>query len=100
MTPENIFNNRSFCRCEACKAAVHSHEKTARDASIHTPENISKQLNRLPEIKASPDFDRKMTARFALELENETARINKAWLQKSRNISLPHLISDLKGELL
>jgi hypothetical protein len=59
---------------------------------------ISKRLNELPKIKAKPDFDQKMAALFAMELEEEVGRKNRSWLRKSKKISLPTLITNLSEE--
>jgi hypothetical protein len=62
--------------------------------------SLQKRLSGLPQIKAKPNFDCKMAAAFALELEKETTQKNKAWLQKGKNIRLPKLISDFRSEFL
>ncbi len=95
MTPENVHQNRSRCNCDACKAAVSSIQKSRKSQA----EQLSERLENIPKVKASPDFDKKMAARFALELHDDINRINLAWLRKSGKIRLPHLISDLRGEL-
>jgi len=62
-------------------------------------DDLKNRLRTLPQVKAKPDFDKKMAALFSLELENEIQRINQAWLRKSGKIRLPELISDLRTEL-
>lgn len=55
---------------------------------------IAGQLSQLPKIKSRPGFDQKMAAAFAMELEKETLQRNRSWLKKSKNISLPDIITD------
>lgn len=59
------------------------------------PESISDRLQKLPKIKASPGFDQKMAAAFAIELEKETLQRNRSWLKKHPQISLPDVVTDL-----
>ncbi|MCC5941648.1 MAG: hypothetical protein JJU37_08915 [Balneolaceae bacterium] len=88
MTPlnENYYTRlHQLCDCPDCT-------KT-RDEN-----RISRQLSQLPKIKAKPDFDQKMAALFAMELEQEVVQKNRSWLYKNKKISLPSLISDLSQE--
>lgn len=61
---------------------------------------ISERLQNLPKIGVSEQFDQKMAAAFAVELQKETTQRNKSWLEKHPQISLPNVISDLTKNLL
>jgi hypothetical protein len=81
MNPENIKNSSGRCPVSNSEA------------------DLKNRLKTLPQVKANPDFDRKMAALFSLELESEIQRINQSWLRKSGKIRLPELITDLRAEL-
>ncbi len=77
-----------LCECPEC---VELQSQQAKN-------NITHQLNKLSKIKAKPDFDRKMAAVFAMELEEEVGRKNRSWLRKNKKIRLPSLITNLSQE--
>ncbi len=54
----------------------------------------------MPEIKAQQGFGQKMAAAFALELEQETERRNKAWLQRNKSQLLPEPQPDFSRKFL
>lgn len=62
-------------------------------------ESIAERLRKLPKVKARPNFDQKMAAAFAMELERETLERNRSWLKKNQQISLPDTTSDLIKDL-
>jgi hypothetical protein len=82
---KSVYQNNTYCGCNHC-------------ASGH--DSISEKLSELPVIKAKPDFDRKLAAAFAMELQQEVDQKNRAWLKKSNAIRLPDLISDARREFL
>lgn len=65
----------------------------------YSSKNIAQKLSKLPTIKAKPNFEKKMAALFALELENEIHTRNSEWLNHKKSIKLPELI-DLQKEFL
>lgn len=60
--------------------------------------DISEILSKLPKFKAKAGFEKRMTALFALELENEIQVKNSEWLKRKKGIKLPLLISDIRKE--
>jgi|GEM_PF-2673059 len=88
MTP---LNNRYYtrlhqlCDCPEC-------------SETREENHISKQLRKLPKMKAGAGFDQKMAALFAIELDEEVSRKSRSLLRKSNKISIPDLITDLSKE--
>lgn len=71
-----------------------------RNESGNNHSSISERLQNLPKIKASKQFDQKMVAAFAMELQKEEKQRNKSWLEKHPKISLPDIVMDLTKNFL
>lgn len=84
-----------FCNCSKCNATTGKF-----DYNINGENTIMQRLKDLPQVAARPGFDQRMAAAFALELENEIAQKNSAWLRKNKKILLPGLIANSGNELL
>jgi len=56
---------------------------------------IQEKLRKLPRIKAAANFDQKMAAAFAIELEKENIRLNQSLLKKHPHIKLPDIVTNL-----
>lgn len=84
------------CDCSCCRKHRLQYEQIRFSEDASDAENL---LNQLPKIKARPNFSQKMSALFALELENETIQRNKSWLQKKKGVKLPSLQSDISKKL-
>ncbi|MDZ7719165.1 MAG: hypothetical protein U5K72_10155 [Balneolaceae bacterium] len=62
--------------------------------------SITERLKNLPKIKAGKQFDQKMAASFAIELQKEAIQRNKSWLEKKPQIYLPDIVTDLTKNFL
>lgn len=61
---------------------------------------ISQRLKTLPVVPTGYGFDQKISAMFALELEEEIRRKTYSLYLRRDKIRLPGLITDLRDELL
>ncbi len=77
----NSERNTDFCTCNSCNPVSGS-----SDIKMKSDLLIAK-LEALTRIKAKKDFDQKMAAAIALELENEINLNNRSWLQKKQENS-------------
>lgn len=75
----NSERNTDYCTCNSCNPVSDSPDMKSV--------LLIAKLEALTRIKAKKDFDQKMAAAIALELENEINLNNRSWLQKKQENS-------------
>ena len=92
-TDEDAVDSNQYCKNSSVYYDNNGKNRNADD-------EIRDKLKSLPKIKAGQGFSQRMTALFALELEDEIRRKTYSLQLRNHKIHLPDLITDLSKEFM
>lgn len=100
MTNSNQFYSEEREECEKSDdfSEPRSHSSFNLIRKNKAANTITRRLQNLPQVNVSSDFDQRMAALFALELELEIKQKSASLQLRNNKIKLPDIITDFRKE--